>query len=64
MISGMLMLISVGKKLTFAVVLKYKDQIKARWGVDLKESLLDMPEFIGGISCDVDVNHSILYCSK
>lgn len=36
--------------------LKYKDQIKARWGVDLKESLLDMPEFIGGISCDVDVN--------
>lgn len=36
--------------------LKYKDQIKARWGVDLKESLLDMPEFIGGVSCDVDVN--------
>ena len=36
--------------------LKYKDQIKARWGVDLKESLLDMPEFIGGFSCDVDVN--------
>lgn len=36
--------------------LKYKDQIKARWGIDLKESLLDMPEFIGGFSCDIDVN--------
>lgn len=36
--------------------LKYKDQIKARWGVNIKESLLDMPEFIGGVSCDVDVN--------
>lgn len=36
--------------------LKYKDQIKARWGVDIKESLLDMPEFIGGFSIDVDVN--------
>ena len=36
--------------------LKYKDQIKARWGVDIKESILDMPEFIGGFAVDVDVN--------
>lgn len=36
--------------------LKIKDQIKARWGVDIKESLLDMPEFLGGVSCDVDIN--------
>ena len=35
---------------------KYKDQIKARWGVDLEEKILDMPEFLGGVSCDVDIN--------
>lgn len=35
---------------------KIKDQIKARWGVDIKESLLDMPEFLGGISFDVNIN--------
>lgn len=36
--------------------LKYRDQIKARWGVDLEERTMDMPEFLGGISFDVDVN--------
>ncbi|UPW41706.1 major capsid protein [Peromfec virus RodF8_14] len=36
--------------------LKIKDQTKARWGVDIKESLLDMPEFIGGYSVDIDIN--------
>jgi hypothetical protein len=36
--------------------LKYKDQILARWGVEPADSTLDMPEFIGGYSVDVDVN--------
>lgn len=36
--------------------LKFKDQIKARWGVDVHLNTLDMPEFIGGISTDVDIN--------
>lgn len=36
--------------------MKYKDQMQARWGVNLKESLLDMPEFIGGFSIDIDIN--------
>lgn len=36
--------------------LKYKDQMQARWGVNLKENLLDMPEFIGGFSIDIDIN--------
>lgn len=36
--------------------MKIKDQIKARWGIDIKESLLDMPEFIGGFSIDIDIN--------
>lgn len=36
--------------------LKYKDQTLARWGVTPADSTLDMPEFIGGFSVDVDVN--------
>nr|DAS73481.1 MAG TPA: Major capsid protein [Microviridae sp.] len=36
--------------------LKYKDQALARWGVEPKESTLDMPEFIGGFSVDIDIN--------
>lgn len=36
--------------------LKYKDQVLARWGVEPKDSTLDMPEFIGGFSVDVDIN--------
>lgn len=36
--------------------LKYKDQTLARWGVEPKTSLLDMPEFIGGYSVDIDIN--------
>lgn len=36
--------------------LKYKDQALARWGVEPKESTLDMPEFIGGYSVDIDIN--------
>lgn len=36
--------------------LKFKDQIKARWGVDVSYNTLDMPEFLGGISVDIDVN--------
>jgi hypothetical protein len=36
--------------------LKYKDQTLARWGVEPADSTLDMPEFIGGFSVDVDIN--------
>lgn len=36
--------------------LKYKDQTLARWGVEPRDSTLDMPEFIGGFSVDVDIN--------
>lgn len=36
--------------------LKFKDQIKARWGVDVGYNTLDMPEFLGGMSVDIDVN--------
>ena len=36
--------------------LKYKDQIKARWNTDIEYNVLDMPEFLGGVSCDIDVN--------
>lgn len=36
--------------------LKYKDQTLARWGVEPKDSTLDMPEFIGGFAIDVDIN--------
>lgn len=36
--------------------LKYKDQTLARWGVSPADSTLDMPEFIGGYSVDVDIN--------
>lgn len=36
--------------------LKYKDQSQARWGVSPSDSVLGMPEFIGGYSVDVDIN--------
>ncbi|QXN75212.1 major capsid protein [Microvirus mar43] len=36
--------------------LKYKDQTLARWGVQPADSTLDMPEFIGGFTVDVDIN--------
>lgn len=36
--------------------LKFKDQIKARWGVDVGYNTLDMPEFLGGMSVDLDIN--------
>lgn len=36
--------------------LKYKDQTLARWGTQPSDSTLDMPEFIGGFSVDVDIN--------
>lgn len=36
--------------------LKYRDQTLARWGVEPSDSSLDMPEFIGGYSVDVDIN--------
>ncbi|WGL30907.1 major capsid protein [Dipodfec virus UOA04_Rod_504] len=36
--------------------LKAKDQALARWGVAPSDAILDMPEFIGGFSVDVDVN--------
>lgn len=36
--------------------LKIKDQTLARWGVDVKESILDMPEFIGGFSVPIEIN--------
>lgn len=35
---------------------KYKDQILSHFGVDAKFDVLDMPEFIGGISRPVNVN--------
>ncbi len=36
--------------------LKIKDQALARWGVSPSDSVLGMPEFIGGFSVDVDIN--------
>lgn len=35
---------------------KYKDQLLSHFGVDAKYEVLDMPEFIGGISRDVNVS--------
>ncbi|WGL30895.1 major capsid protein [Dipodfec virus UOA04_Rod_495] len=32
---------------------KYRDQIKSHFDVDVSYQELDMPEFIGGVSCDV-----------
>lgn len=32
---------------------KYRDQIKSHYDVDVAFDVLDMPEFIGGVSCDV-----------
>lgn len=36
--------------------LKYKDQIKSHFDVDVKLAELDMPEFIGGVSEPVQIN--------
>ena len=36
--------------------LRYRDQIKSHFGVDVRYDELDMPEFIGGCSQDVQVN--------
>lgn len=36
--------------------LRYKDQIKSHFGVDVRYDELMMPEFIGGISTDIYVN--------
>lgn len=35
---------------------KYKDQISAHYGISVKYDVLDMPEYIGGFTRDVDVN--------
>lgn len=35
---------------------KYKDQLMAHYGVNARFDVLDMPEFIGGLSRDVNVN--------
>ncbi|MDE6089293.1 MAG: hypothetical protein K2G41_01195 [Duncaniella sp.] len=35
---------------------KYRDQIKSHYDVDISYQELDMPEFIGGVSCDVTPN--------
>lgn len=35
---------------------KYPDQIKAHTGVSVKYNILDMPEYIGGMSRDMNVN--------
>lgn len=35
---------------------KYKDQLKSHYGVTARFDVLDMPEFIGGVTRDVDVN--------
>lgn len=34
---------------------KYKDQIKGHYGVDVAYNILDMPEFIGGVTEDIQV---------
>lgn len=34
---------------------KYKDQISAHYGVSVRFEVLDMPEFIGGVSRDINV---------
>lgn len=34
---------------------KYRDQIKAHWGVSVKFNVLDMPEYLGGTSRDMNV---------
>ncbi|WP_270568772.1 major capsid protein [Coprobacter secundus] len=36
--------------------LRYKDQVKAHYNVDIRYDELDMPEFIGGCSEDVRIN--------
>lgn len=36
--------------------LRYRDQVKSHYGVDLEYKELNMPEFIGGVSEDVIVN--------
>lgn len=36
--------------------LRYKDQVKAHYNVDIRYDELDMPEFIGGTSEDVRIN--------
>lgn len=38
------------------VGLKYRDQIKGHFGVDVRYDELEMPEFIGGMSLDINVN--------
>lgn len=35
---------------------KYKDQLMSHYGVNARFDVLDMPEFIGGVSRDVNVN--------
>lgn len=35
---------------------KYRDQIKAHWGVSVDYNILEMPEYLGGTSRDMDVN--------
>ena len=35
---------------------KYKDQISAHYGVSVRYEVLDMPEFIGGVSRDISVS--------
>lgn len=40
----------------YRIGLRYRDQIKAHFGVDIKQDILDMPEFIGSISQMVDVS--------
>lgn len=36
--------------------MRYREQSKATWNVDIKFDTLNMPEFLGGVSCDVDIN--------
>lgn len=36
--------------------MRYREQSKATWNVDIKFDSLNMPEFIGGVSADVDIN--------
>lgn len=35
---------------------RYKDQVKSHFDVDIRYDELDMPEFIGGTSCPVNIN--------
>ncbi|WGL30959.1 major capsid protein [Dipodfec virus UOA04_Rod_582] len=40
----------------FRIGLRYRDQMKAHFGIDISMDVLDMPEFIGAVTQSVDVS--------